>query len=293
VQELEYSENGTYKRYTGYDILNISPSDVFTAAQFPWAQVAVAVSISGLEEIQNAGEERMIDLLESRIGNSERTMTNGLSGDCYSDGTADGGKQIGGLQLLVPDSGLGVVGGIDRSAWPFWRPAVGSFAAATLTPGPTTMQTMMNRQWLAQARGTDRPDLIIADNTYFRFYWEGLQAIQRVMESNQGMAGFQSLKFMDADVVYDGGFQGVAAGTAAPSGPLGGGVTWMSLSGAPASHMYMLNTDYLFLRPHRQRNMEPIAPDRFAVNQDAMVKLIAWAGNMTMSNAFLQGVIIN
>jgi hypothetical protein len=292
VQELEYSENGTYKRYTGYDILNISPSDVFTAAQYPWAQVAVAVSISGLEEIQNAGEERMIDLLESRIGNAERTMTNGLSGDCYSDGTADGGKQIAGLQLLVPDSGLGVVGGIDRSAWPFWRPAVGSFTAATLTPGPTTIQTMMNRQWLAQARGSDRPDLILADNTYYRFYWEGLQAIQRITENNQGVAGFQSLKFMDADVVYDGGFQGVPAGTLV-GGPLGSGITWMTPGGAPASHMYFLNTDYLFLRPHRQRNMEPIAPDRFAVNQDAMVKLIAWAGNMTMSNAFLQGVLIN
>jgi hypothetical protein len=25
VQELEYSENGTYNRYSGYDILNISP----------------------------------------------------------------------------------------------------------------------------------------------------------------------------------------------------------------------------------------------------------------------------
>jgi hypothetical protein len=292
VQELEYSENGTYKRYTGYDLLNISPSDVFSAAQYPWAQVAVAVSISGLEEIQNAGEERMIDLLESRIGNAERTMTNGLSGDAYSDGTADGGKQVGGLQLLVPDSGLGVVGGIDRGAWPFWRPSVGSFTAATLTPGPTTMQTMMNRQFLSQARGNDRPDLIIADNTYYRFYWEGLQAIQRVTESNQGVAGFQSLKFMDADVVFDGGFQGVPAGTL-PGGPLGGGITWATSSGAPSAHMYFLNTSYIFLRPHRQRNMEPIAPDRFAVNQDAMVKLIAWAGNMTMSNAFLQGVIIN
>ena len=28
-----------------------------------------------------------------------------------------------------------------------------------------------------------------------------------------------------------------------------------------------------------------------SVNQDAMVKLVAWAGNMTMSNSFLQGVI--
>jgi hypothetical protein len=27
------------------------------------------------------------------------------------------------------------------------------------------------------------------------------------------------------------------------------------------------------------------------VNQDAMVKLIGWAGNMTTSNSFLQGVL--
>ena len=31
--------------------------------------------------------------------------------------------------------------------------------------------------------------------------------------------------------------------------------------------------------------------DRFSVNQDAMVKLMGWAGNMTLSNAFLQGVL--
>jgi len=291
VQELEYSENGTYKRYSGYDILNISPSDVFTAAQYPWAQAAVAVSISGLEELQNSGEERMIDLLESRIGNAERTMTNGISGDCYGDGTLEGGKQIGGLQLLVADvQTAGVVGGIDRSIWPFWRAYVGSFAGYGLTPGTATMQTAMNRQWLNQVRGTDRPDLIIADNAYFQFYWESLQAIQRITQSNEGVAGFQSLKFMDADVVFDGGFQGVAAGT----GPvIGNGITWSTPSGAPVNHMYFLNTDYIFLRPHRDRNMVPLNPDRFTVNQDAMVKLVAWAGNMTMSNAFLQGVIIN
>ena len=291
VQELEYSENGTYKRYSGYDILNISPSDVFTAAQYPWAQAAVAVSISGLEELQNSGEERMIDLLEARIGNAERTMTNGISGDCYGDGTLDGGKQIGGLQLLVADvNTAGVVGGIDRGLWPFWRHNVASFTAAALTAGTATMQTMMNRAWLAQVRGTDRPDLIIADNAYFRFYWESLQAIQRITSDREGVAGFQSLKFMDADVVFDGGFQGVVAGTGST---IGGGITWATPGGAPSNHMYFLNTDYIFLRPHRDRDMVPLNPDRFAVNQDAMVKLVAWAGNMTMSNAFLQGVIIN
>jgi hypothetical protein len=86
VQEIEYSENGTYKRYAGYDTLNVAPSDVFTAAQYNVAQAAAAVSISGLEMLQNSGKERMIPLLESRIKNAERTMRNNLSNDCYSNG---------------------------------------------------------------------------------------------------------------------------------------------------------------------------------------------------------------
>ena len=270
-QELEYAENSTYKRYSGYEVLDISPSDVFTAAEFEIKQAAVAVSISGLEELQNSGPEQMIDLLESRIGNAERTMKNNLSADFYSDGTANGGKQIGGLQLLVADTATsGTVGGINRATWSFWQNQ--SFDASTdggTAATSSNIQSYMNQLYLRCSRGTDRPDLIIADNNYFRLYWESLQAIQRITSDNQGQAGFMSLKYMDADVVFDGGYGG----------------------DAPTNHMYFLNTDYLFWRPHRDRNMVPLNPDRFAVNQDAMVKLIAVAGNMTASNCFLQGVL--
>jgi hypothetical protein len=55
--------------------------------------------------------------------------------------------------------------------------------------------------------------------------------------------------------------------------------------------MYFLNTKYIFWRPHSARNMVPLDPDRFSVNQDAMIRLIGWAGNMTVSNSFLQGVL--
>jgi hypothetical protein len=271
VQELEYAENSTYKRYSGYETLNIQPSDVFTAAEFDWKQAAVAVSISGLEQLQNSGKEKVIDLLESRIKNAERTMQNNLSADCYSDGTADGGKQIGGLQLLVADSPTtGTVGGINRATWSFFRNV--SYDATTDGGAAATaanMQSYMNRVWLQLVRGTDRTDLIIADNNYFRLYWESLQAIQRITSDDMAQAGFSSLKFMDADVVFDGGYGGAA----------------------PSNHMYFLNTNYIYLRPHKDRNMVPLDPDRFSVNQDAMVKLTAWAGNMTLSNAFLQGVL--
>lgn len=271
VQELEYAENGTYKRYSGYEILNISPQDVFTAAEFEWKQAAISVSISGLEQMQNRGEEQMIDLLEARISNAEKSFENNLAADCYSDGTADGGKQIGGLQLLVADDPTtGTMGGINRANWPFWRNQV--FDASSDGSGAVTalnIQGYMNRLYLKCVRQTDKPDLIIADDNYFTAYWESLQAMQRITSPEMGEAGFHTLKFQGADVVYDGGQGGFC----------------------PANHMYFLNTKYIHFRPHRDRNMVPLGGDRTSVNQDAIVKLMAWMGNMTISNAALQGVL--
>ena len=271
VQEIEYAENGTYKRYSGYEVLNISPSDVFTAAEFNYAQSAVAVSISGLEQIQNSGEAQIIDLLKSRIRNAEKTMTNNIALDAYSDGTADGGRQIGGLQLLISTTPtFGTVGGIDRSAWPFWRnQAFSALNNGGAAASSANIQSYMNRLWLSLCRGTDRPDLIVADNNFYRLYWESLQAIQRITSTDTGMAGFSNLKYEDADVVFDGGYGG----------------------GAPVNTMYFLNTDYIYFRPAAARNFKHLDGSRQAVNQDAMVELIAFAGNMTLSNAFLQGVL--
>lgn len=271
VQELEYADNQTYKRYSGYETLNISPSDVFTAAEFDYKQAAVAVSISGLEQLQNSGEEAIINLLASRIRNAEKTMMNGIAADIYSNGSADGGKQIGGLQLLVSKTpGSGVVGGIDRATWAFWQnKATVSGTAASAA----NIQDRMNAMALSLVRGTDRTDLIVADGNYYNYYLSSLQAIQRITDPELAAAGFTSLKYFghggSADVVLDGGQGG----------------------NCPTNTMYFLNTDYIHFRPHANRNMVPIGDDRYAVNQDAMVKLIGFAGNMTLSNASLQGVL--
>lgn len=271
VQELEYAENGTFKRYSGYEVLNIAPSTVFSAAEYNYAQAAVAVSISGLEELQNSGENAIIDLLESRIANAERTLINNIALDCYSDGTSDGGKQIGGLALLVDITpSTGTVGGIAADDWSFWRNvAFDSTTDGGAAATSALIQSYMNRVYLQLVRGTDKPDLIVAGNDYYRLYLESLQAIQRVSSDEMAQAGFESLKYMGADVVLDGGYGG-------------GGTT---------DRMYFLNTNYLYFRPHASRNFVPIGGERMATNQDAMVKLIGFAGNMTCSNRFLQGVL--
>ena len=275
VQELEYAENATFMFYSGYEALNISPSDVMTSAEFNWAQAAVAVTISGLEELQNSGKEKIIDLIGSRIKNAERTMTNNIAVSAYSDGTGYGGKQIGGLQLLVADDPTtGTVGGINRANWAFWRnQKFGGVADGGGAITTSNIQQYMQALYSRTLRGADAVDLVVADNNYYNLYWTSLQNQARYMpvESSLGKAGFQVLKFQNADVVLDGGIGG----------------------GCPANHMYFLNTNYIHFRPHTNRNFVPLDPvSRASVNQDAIVKLIGFAGNMTLSNASLQGVLV-
>jgi hypothetical protein len=126
---------------------------------------------------------------------------------------------------------------------------------------------------IKSVRGTDKVDLIIAGNTLYQRYVASLQAIQRIAGVDEGAAGFASLKFygggMSADVVLGGGI-------GAQENPL---------------YMYLLNTNYIFFRPHKERNFVPIGGERQSINQDAIVKLYGWAGNLTCSNASLQGVL--
>ena len=275
-QEINYANNTNATWYAGYETVAINPQETFSMAEFDMKLLAVAVSVSGEEMLKNSGAERSINLVASRIMNAEQTMDNVVALAMYGDGTGSGGKEIGGLQLLVADTPTNTVGGISRSAWPFWAniSQAGVFTAAGI-------QNSMNTIWVSLVRGNDRPRIILADNTSYTAYLASMQAIQRVTDSDWASAGFTNLAFMgNTPVILDGGYQG---STAPPPGPATGG--------APNSHMYFLNTNYLHFRPHQDRNMVVMDPDRYSTNQDAVIKLIGWAGNMTISNGFLQGVL--
>lgn len=275
-QELEYAENGTFKWYSGYDPIDISPSEVFTAAEFDWKQCAVSVSINGLEEIQNSGENAFIPLMASKIANGMKTFKNRMGDSVYGDGSMDGGKAIGGLPLLVSDNPtLGTVGGINAAIWDFWRNRAFDCTADFGAPmSPANVQGYMNRLYLQLTRNNERPDLILCDNNYYQHYWDSLLAHQRFTNDELGQAGFTSIRYQKAEVIYDGGIGG----------------------GCPTNHMYMLNTDYLHLRHHPDRKYRVLGGgnsngERINANQDALIKIWVWAGNMTISNRFMHGVL--
>ena len=267
VRELDYAENATFQYYSGFETLNVAASDVLTAAEFEWKQAAVNVVASGLEtRIQNSGTNAILDLLEARIRNAERTMSNKISEGVYSDGTGSSGKQITGLQALVALSpSTGTVGGIDRATNTWWQNQ-SSGDVANVFASAALLESEMADLWIECSRGGDKPDLIVFDQVAFKAFWTSLTPYQRFADPNTAVKGFQTLKYMSADVVLD------------------------HDSGIRASTGYFLNTDYIFWDVHSGTNMA-VQERKEPVNQDAIVVPILWAGNLTLSNASLQGVI--
>ena len=277
MQELAYAQNQTFLWYSGYEPLNISLNDTMTAARFPLKQAAIAVVISGLEEIQNSGEEAMMGLIAERTMIAEATFWNQMSAGIYSDGTGFGGKQIGGLALLISKAPTtGIVGGVDAGANTWWRNVAINNATNTIgVASATTIQAYFNNIALNLKRNSEGIDLIVADTNFYGFYLASLQTIQRINSDGgeKAGAGFTGLKYYGAgkevDVILDGGKNGQI----------------------PTNTAYFLNTEYIFYRPSSERNFKVIGGDRANVNQDAIVRISAWAGNLTISNRSLQGVL--
>ena len=279
LQEIMYNDSTTNNTnsYSGYEVIDTSQNSPISAAQFGITQYASAISISGLEMIQNSGKEAIIDLLDGRMSVAEAQLANRISGDIYLDGTGNSGKNITGLGAAVPDVPTsGTYGGINRATYSFWQSEV--FSGVTdggSAVSASNIQAYMDALAVQLIRGTDKPDLIVCDNNYYRLYLQSLQSIQRITDSSGAAgAGFASLKYygagMASDVILDGGIGNAAT----------------------ANHMWFLNTKYLMFRPHKDRNFVPIGGERQAVNQDAIVKLIGFAGNMTSSGPQFCGVLI-
>lgn len=267
VTPLDYAANSTYQRYSDWDTLNIAASDVISSAEYQWRQIALNVVASGRELRINSGDSRIIDLAKARVKNAIRTFNNSFSSDLYSAGSLT--NQINGLQALVADAGTGTVGGIDSSSYTFWQNTVIDASALSVTPSSTTIEgDLMLPAWLATDRGPDDcVDLIVADTNYYSFFEKSQVSFKQYNDTQTGGAGFNSLRYKKAQVVYDGN------------------------SGIPTNRMYGLNTAYLSLVSHPDADLT-VMDEMRPINQDGAVTQILWMGNLTCSNRKQQFVIL-
>jgi hypothetical protein len=259
---LTYAEE-TFAWYSGTELLSRATKETISEADYAPANAVSSVTLSGPDLAKNRGRERILNLLEGKMDNAEATMKNNITKAIYGDGTV--AKSFAGLKAMVTDNGTGIVGGINATTWPFWMNQFDTVSAADGYPG---LKSKFNTLWMKLIRGTEHPDLIVTDGVLYSTYEGGLQENQRYADARLGALGFETLKYKQAAIVFDGAATGLTGG-------------------------YMLNTKYMKFEIYTGYNFEPLdLPDQ-SPDMDAVTKHIGFMGCLSLANRSMQGRIIS
>jgi len=293
---LMYGDNDTVHTHGGYDVIDTTPQEGITTAYFPWAEIAGTISISRLEERQNAGEGKLLDLLKAKIKQAEMTLREKLNGDLicgtvssatFVPDQASGGK-YGVLPLgyflaqentTDPVAG-GDVGNISRDeSW--WRHNTGCMGAGadgdTFNLNFTTyagMKVALRRMYNYCSRGSGgSPDLVIADQISFETYENALDTQVRYQNTKMADMGFDTIKVRGATMIWDEKVPDIHAGTTTITN----------------GTVFFVNTNFYKLVIDSETDIIT-TPFVEPENQTAKTAKILFMGNATSSNQRKHGV---
>src|SRR3990167_4165473 len=98
IEPIIYA-TGTSESYSGYDVLDTTAEEEFTAASFQRRFYHRAVVISREDELKNSGSnQQVISLVQAKWKNAEISLRDKFGTDLYVDG---GGTAIDGLADVV------------------------------------------------------------------------------------------------------------------------------------------------------------------------------------------------
>lgn len=262
----------TAQWYSGYDTLLNPALDIMNDAYYDPKMVVVPVILSMQEILNNEGDAQLMDVLDTYMDAAERALEDTMDAGIYSDGTANGGKQITGLATAIPITPTNVYGGIDRNTATIWRTSTfdaNSFMAGQTQVKSDTIRPMLNTIMTNRSRGRDYADLLIMSPEHYAAYDAATVLIQRqTNETSLGKLGFSALEYIGggkrAEIVLDGGIG----------------------SNMPANTTFGINTDHLRLRYHPNRNFDKLfeGDGQMPIDKDAIAQFIGWMGELTLTN---------
>lgn len=279
-------ELGTADSYSGYDVLDVTPMDGITATFWDWRQASVPIAISSLEEKKNAGEARILNLLEAKTTQAEMGIqeffntrlligAGGASITSPYTSPANGSSFIDPLPLLVkftPATST-VIGNINQSTHAWWRNHTATSTAATFAAFLTELRKLR----LKCNRGPGgKPNLHLVDEDTYTVYEQALASKHQNPSYQKADIPFENIAFYGSPVVSDEKVPNVEGDTETQSTTAG---SW-----------FMLNTKFVSIKVHAGTNFSP-TPFQKPENQDAKVAHILWLGAIGISNRRKQGVM--
>jgi hypothetical protein len=272
-QTLQISKQSA-QWYAGYDQLLNPAIDLFNDAFYDPKMIVVPVILSMQEILNNQGDSQLMDVLDAYMAAAERALEDAMDSGIYSDGTANGNKQITGVKAAIPQvTNSGTYGGIDRGSAVIWRTssydAQSAFASIGTQVTATTVRPYLNQIMIKQSRGKQYADLLIMSPEHYSAYDAATVAIQRqTNETSLGKLGFTALEYIGggkrAEIVLDGGIG----------------------SNMDANTTLGINTDSFRIRYHPDRNFDRVfdGDGMMPIDKDAIAQFIGWMGELTMTN---------
>lgn len=276
-------ELGVADSYSGYDILDVTPADGITSAFFNWAQATVPISISGLEEKKNRGEERIINLLESKTKQAElglqeffnKRMLQGAGGSAITTAyvsAMNGSTFVDPIALQVafdPTASVSI-GNINQNTNAWWRNQFKDMNATTFVGFLKQLRNLRNN---ASKGPGGPPDLHVTTQGTEELYEAALAAAHRNPSYQIADIPFDNVAFYGKPVTWDEFVPDAKNGTVTQT----------------KGSWYMFNTKFWGIRVDKETNFAPtpfIKPE----NQDAKTAHILWLGALGVSNRRKQAV---
>lgn len=256
---LRYGKNGARGTYQGHDVLDVTPQDNITAAEFTYKNYYVTVSISGDDERTSSGDLAVIKLLEDEMKDAEMSMKDQLSTALFT-----GTNHLIGLDTAI---GTGTYGGIAGATYTWWNSTVDATAHTSANMVNSTHASYIHKLLRAGYKGckhlNQRPNIIVTSQDVYDIYEETLQT-QANYNLSRGSefladAGFDVLEFRKIPVVVD------------------------DFVDDTADAMYMLNTEFMDLYFHPKNNFR-FTGFKSPINQDSKVSQILVSTQLAISN---------
>ena len=262
-------KNNTFKWYSDYEILDVTPQAGLTTAFFNWKQGAVSVSISGNELRQNSGTAKIADLMKEKIRNANNSLADNVATGIFSDGTGSSSKQLTGLAALVDQTPatdtFAQINPVTNTSWRNKANASVGAAAVNLIPD---LRSIMNQCSQGREGAAGKPDFVVTTRTIHESAEALVTPRVRYQPNPSGGAdlGVDSVMFKGAKLIWD---DYCTSGTA-----------------------YVLSSPHIMLFIHSAANFA-MSEEGFQkpIDQDALTTQVLVQLNMATNNRRKHGVL--
>lgn len=290
VEELMY-EMSTADTYADYDDLPVTRTDGITQAEFVRCSAAVPIMYSGREMRQNRDKFQILNIVKNRIMQAEMGLKEFFgNGMLQGNGAAalatpkvsgtNSSTFIDPLAKIIhyaPSSSVNI-GGIDQSAYSWWR----NYSAESAATSDRAFLKELDHMYNLCSRGPGGPpNLILMDQTTYELFVNAFFTIYRIMAPDEPNLPFEAKKFKKAIVTWDEKVPDVYSGAVAAT---------------TYGTVYFINTAFLKLRYDTELNFTLLRDDKGIafqkpINGDYRVAHIGWEGAMTCSQRRKFGVL--